>query len=221
MKFIRIIGILLILFVVSLTAERCFKCKCPKIKTVECSISSFSINQLDGEELKRIMAGSLPAGVVDNPLECRKDFGIEFVFETKNTVIANCKPVNSLFIQSAYACECEEYQYYAREGIISILVFSDKDFDETHPAGTDITEFFKIHEWDATQYPYLAKLTSFESYFKYPRPSPASVIYHDYWYRFYCVLMATDIEAGEYEFTFVVNLSDERTLEQSIKAVLQ
>jgi len=203
MKFIRIIGILFVLFVVSLITEKCVidgfddYCKCPKSESFEYSISSFSFKQYDG-------LAALPSYV-----ECRRDFGIWFVFETEKTVIANCKPLNSLFMQSAYACSCINNAYYPKDRIISIQVFSDKDFGETHPSGTDIADFFNvlmgIH----------GGIISFESFFEHPIP---------YWSvlsDFVCVLTATTIKAGEYEFTFVVNLSDERTLEQSIKTVLR
>jgi len=198
MKIIKIVGILLILFVVSLITERCgLYCECPKPKSFEYSISSFSFKQYDG-------LAALPSYV-----ECRRDFGIRLVFETEKTVIANCKPLNSLFMQSAYACSCNNDTYYPKDSIISIQVFSDKDFGETHPAGTDIAEFFKvltgIH----------GPIISFESYFE--RPIEDWRVLSD----FVCVLTETNIKTGEYEFTFVVNLSDGRTLKQSIKTILK
>ena len=205
MKFFRKIGVLLILFVVSLTIETCINCKCPKIKSFEYSISSFNIIQSD-------LIG------INVPPECRKDFAIWFVFETENTAIANCKPVNSLFMQSAYACDCSGDMYYPKDKIVSIQVFSDKDFDETHPAGSDIAEFFKIRELgNYIQNQWQLTLVSFESYFEYP-PQTFSGSPH---IEIPCVLTATTIEAGEYEFIFVFKLSDERTLEQSMKSVLE
>jgi hypothetical protein len=214
MKFFRVIGILLILLVVSLTTKRCSTDRnCPKVKSYESSFSSFEIHQLDGEELISIMN---PSGVVA-PSGCRKDFGIEFVFEMENTEIANCKPVHSLFIQSAYA-DCPTPNYNPKERIISIQVFSDKGFDETHPAGTNITEFFKIYETEYKQNQWYVILIPFESYFK---SLPAYFDSKPSFIKYLCVLTATTIEAGEYEFTFVVSLSDERTLEKSIKAVLE
>ena len=196
MRIFRIIGILLFLLVVSLIMERC--CKCSNPKSIEYSILSFSFKQYDG------------LSVIPEYVECRKDFGIWFIFETEKKVIANCKPVIFLIMQSAYAvCECIEDTYYPKDKIISIQVFSDKDFGETHPSGTDISEFFKIlvgiH----------GGLISFESYFE--RPTDDWRVLSD----FVCVITTTPIKAGEYEFTFVVSLSDGRTLEQSIKAVLK
>jgi hypothetical protein len=121
-------------------------------------------------------------------------------------------------MQSAYACDCEGDIYYPKDKVVSIQVFSDKDFDETHPAGSDIAEFFKIRELgNYVQNQWQLTLVSFESYFEYP----AQTFSGNPHIEIPCVLTATTIEAGEYEFTFVFKLSDERTLEQSMKSVLE
>jgi len=196
MKYFRKIKILLILFVVGLTIETCYEekfrddCNCPE-GVNECSISSFSIDQVDEVSLSR--------HPIPESLECRKDFALVLRFYLESTFIAKCKPFNSLFLQSAYACSCY-YPCSPKDSIISTRIFSDKDFGEAHPAGTDIAELFKI--WTGE-----SELISFED-FKFP-----------YIARFACVLTETTIEEGEYEFTFVVNLSDERTLKQSLKVV--
>ena len=199
MKFFRIIGVFLTLFVVNLVFESCIDNRCPKSKKFEYSILSFSLTQLDLE----VWFSALPDYV-----EFRRDFGVQFIFETEKTVMAkNCKPVNSLFMRSVYALDCVPDTYFPKEKIISIQVFSDKDFGETHPAGTDVAEFFKVlMGFD---------IVSFESFFENPVEELSFLL------NFVCVLTATNIKAGEYEFTFVVNLSDERTLEQSIKSVLE
>ena len=205
LKFFRMIGILLIFLVIGLTMERC--CRCPKTKSFEYSISSLSVEQLDHETLIWLMNKLQQAG---NPIEFRKDFGVVFLFETASTVIANSNSIHSFFIQSAYACDCEAPTHYPKESITSIKVFSDKDFGETHPAGTNISDFFKIEDSRS-------QLTSFENYLEYFPPSFDGGV--SLWFR--CLVTATTIEAGEYDFTFVVELTDERIFEQSIKAVLE
>ena len=204
MKFFRMIGIL---FVVSLTMDRCgMDCReCPDVESFKYTISSFSITPLNREQLLKIMNNIQQAG---NMIEFRKDFGVNFLFETEQ--IANRKPVHSLFIQSAYACKCPAPMFYPKDSIVSIQIYSDKSFDETHPAGANIAEFFKIDEF--------SQLTSFEDYLKYTAPAFTSLFPYS-WFR--CVLTATTIEEGEYEFTFVVGLSDDRILEQSIKTILE
>ena len=206
MKIFRMIGLLLFLFIVSLTVGNCLPRKCRKTYKYEYSISSFSIRNFNRKELIWINYYIQQAGIT---IECRNDFGVDLVFETENTLIANCQPVNYLFMQSAHA-DCPFDMYYPKENIISIQIFSDRDFCETHPSGTNIVEFFKIYD-GAPLY-----LISFEDYLKYPLPTDGR-----FYLQFRCVLTTAAIEAGEYEFTFVVELSDERIFEQSIKSVLQ
>jgi len=206
LKFFIFVCILLVLSAVGLIVKSCTDCNCPPTKTFEYSISSFSVNQLERGDLMWIMNNIQQAG--GNLIEFREDFGVCIAFEIENTIIANYKPVYSLFIQSAYA-DCPPGTFYPKNRIISIQVFSDKNFSETYPAGMDIAEFFKIYEGGS-------RLASFESYVNL---APSFSSPPDIWFR--CVLTATAIEANEYKFTFVVGLSDERILEQSIKAILE
>jgi len=201
MEFFKKIGILLILFIVGLTIETCnkevlYECNCPESK-YECSILSFSVDQVNEDDLSR--------RPIPESLECRKDFALVFKFDVERTFIAKCKPVHSLFLQSAFACSCYSPSYL-KESIISIQVFSDKDFGETHPAGTDIAELFKILIGGT-------KLLSFEDFIELPDITS--------YLRFACVLTETSIDEGEYEFTFVVNLADERSYEQSVKNIFK
>jgi len=107
-------------------------------------------------------------------------------------------------MQSAFACSCY-YPSYLKESITSIRVFSDKDFGETYPAGTDIADLFKILISGT-------KSISIEDF----------IDFHDimtYHSKFVCVLTENTIDEGEYEFTFVVDLADERTFEQSVTSI--
>ena len=195
--------------------ESCLRC--PKYQPGEYSLSSFYTSPLSNKEIMSVIGGEQYAGET-NPYPFRTDFGVYIYFQCKtdSTIEANYKPVNSLFIQSAYAFNCGDRPiFYPIDSIISIQVFSDKDFGETHLAGTDIAKFFKICEWNyATRVP---SLTSFEDYLKRPAP----ILNGFYAIYFHCLITATNVESGEHNFRFVVKLSDERILEQSIKGVLE
>ncbi len=214
-KVIILFVAILSLLAAGLIIESC--CKCEELPPSEYSFSSFEIHPMDNKAIMSAMEGYVGAGGADeNPFVFRKDFGvaIEFIAYDVN-MLANCRHAGSFF-PSAYACECPGSILYPKDSIVSIQVFSDKDFDETHLAGADIAEFFQIREWDShTSSPWL---TSFESYFK--RPAPVFYEGGFYWW-ITCLLTATNLKSGEYEFHFVVRLSDKRTLEQSVKAVLQ
>lgn len=200
---------------ISLTFETCLLCKCGPPSSFEYSIVSFDTYLLDKEAIKSYMEGHNDASG-ENPMNAiREDFGIQIVFETLTLPIAKCKPVSFSLIQSAYACSCEDGMFYPKESIVSVQVFSNKSFGETYPTGSDVAEFFQVREWDGrTSYPWLS---SFKNYFEHP----ADIANEGFFFNIYCFLTAKNIEGGEYEFTFVVKLSDDRVLEQSIKAVLE
>jgi hypothetical protein len=216
MKILKAIVVLFALFFVGLIIE---SCRCPQTYSYEYSLSSFEIYPLDNEAILSLM-GSAAGGGDENPLVFRKDFGAEIEFKTNIKLLANQKHVGSFFIQTTYAFSCPEDTYEPREHIVSLQVFSDRDFGETHPAGANIAEFFKVSEWN---WYYEGKeslfpgLTSFEDYFQ--RPAPTFNAPPDY--RINCLITETELEAGEYEFRFVVTLSDGRILENSIIAVLE
>ena len=198
MKILKKIGILLSLFVVGLTIETCSKetfydCNCPESK-IECSVLSFSVDHVDEVTLS----------LLPESLEYRKDFALVLDFDVERTFIAKCEPVHSLFMQSAFACSCY-YPSYLKESITSIRVFSDKDFGETHPAGTDIAELFKILISGT-------KSLSVEDFIEHQ-----DIMMNRS--QFICVLTENTIDEGEYEFTFVVDLADERTFEQSVTSI--
>jgi len=215
MKIFKIIAIWVTLLVVSVAIESCFNC--PETFSFQYSLSSFEIHPIDKETIMSLM-GNGRSDADSNPLVFRKDFGVEIKF-IADIKLANSGCAGSFFMQSAYAWSCEPDYFYPKNSIVSIQVFSDKDFGEKYPAGSNIAEFFQIREWpggyyEETPFPWL---TSFEEYFKRPAP----VFSSNFDYSIICLLTATTIEAGEYKFNFVIKLSDDRIIEQSITAVLQ
>jgi len=214
MKIIKVIAVLLSISIVSLIVQSCF---CTKYPPGKYSLLSFSVSPLDSERIIRVIGGTLYTGETE-PYPFRTDFGVRISFQYKidSTIVTKHEPVKSLFIQSAYALiTCPGPIFYPIDSITSIQVFSDKDFGETHLAGADISEFFKIREWNGqTPFPWL---TSFEDYLK----RPATILDGSIFIYFRCLITATDVEAGEHNFRFVVRLSDERVLEQSVKGVLE
>ena len=166
---------------------------------------------MSDEVLNNFMTIAPSVGDLDLSLVCRKDFGLWIAFYA-DPIVAKRHPLNSLFIQSAYALDCVGDICSVKDSIISIQVFSDKDFGETS-AGSDIAEFFRLLKWD--EHSLSSKLISFEDYLGFPKPDFGES--RNFSIR--CFLTNIAIEPGEYEFTFVVGLSDERTLTQSIKTV--
>ena len=214
-KVFAVVTVWLILLILSVIVDSCIRC--PKTFSYQYSLSSFEIHPIGNEEIMSLM-GNGRSGADENPLVFRKDFGVQIEFKADINMLANRVRVNSFFIQSAYAWSCEHDRFYPKNSIVSIKVFSNKDFSEIYPAGSNVAEFFQIREWsgNVNEYGPFPWLTSFEDYFQ--RPAPEFWAFFDY--KINCLITAINIEAGEYEFRFVVGLSDERVLEQTIKAVL-
>lgn len=47
------------------------------------------------------------------------------------------------FANTAYACSCAEQEYNPEQAIVSLRVFTATDYDVTHPAGSEVTAYFR------------------------------------------------------------------------------
>lgn len=64
-----------------------------------------------------------------------------------STVICYNRPVNS-FVNTAYALSCKEAEFRNNATIRSYRLYSNKDFDISHPAGTDLFDLFYLDNKD-------------------------------------------------------------------------
>lgn len=71
-------------------------------------------------------------------------YGIRVTIQRSEDVCM--KRNNSLFTQSAYACDCDFDKYFPRDSIVAVVVKTENDFDEEHPAGSDISDLFEVDE---------------------------------------------------------------------------
>ena len=74
-------------------------------------------------------------------------YGIRLYLEREKVVVACAKPINSIFIQSAYATSCKcppEFLYFPNDSIVSIKVFTVNNFDNQHLENSDITDYFRV-----------------------------------------------------------------------------
>lgn len=69
-------------------------------------------------------------------------YGLLIHFDTEETVFSTCES-NGL-ISSAYACKCGPDYFSPRDSLNSIRIFTLQYFDALHPAGSDISEYFKL-----------------------------------------------------------------------------
>lgn len=205
MKFSKTACVLLIFLIAGLIAESCFDCH-PSYFT--CSIASLKLVSVDDREEYLEIAGHRPVS--------RSHYGIRIYFDMEK-YIAECRRSRS-FIQSANAMEqCKDY-YSLKDSIASIRIFSDRNFDASHPSGADISDCFMIREHVVTSTVPLVEslvLIPLTDYLKNFVPNDYGDI------GTITCMLATPPDTGEYTFTVIAHLSDGRELEQSIKTVLE
>ncbi|MDR2928171.1 MAG: DUF5034 domain-containing protein [Cytophagaceae bacterium] len=217
-KLFKAACILLISFITALIAESCdLGAKCDALTYYDCNFKSLYLWQAENLGSDQAPAQVEPRRVL------RENYGIYMSFEM-NIEVREVQPVEqtakrqrteSLFIQSAYAVAPECDFYTQKDTIEYIQIFSDRDFDTSHPAGSDITDCFYATEHYTSENnvsvnDYLNELVKYYSRVDITWPVGVSL---------YC-MPKTPPDAGEYTFTVVAQLSDGRRLEQSIKAVL-
>lgn len=69
----------------------------------------------------------------------QKQFGIRFELEYKIIAAALKK---SMWINSAYACDCALSRFFIADSITSISLVTLNNLDYSHPAGSDVTDYF-------------------------------------------------------------------------------
>jgi len=87
--------------------------------------------------------------VVEGGTILKEAYGIQIEFALLQ--LACNKPFSFSAFNSAYAFKCEcppEIQYLAQDTISSIQIKAINDFDQTHPANSDISDYFKVLDYD-------------------------------------------------------------------------
>lgn len=89
--------------------------------------------------------------VVTNSTTVPKNaYGIKVNFHRE--IVAFNKKALPTFFQSAYAFSCEcppPLEILAKDSIVTFKIFSVYDFDSNHSSNSDISEFFKIFNYDS------------------------------------------------------------------------
>ncbi|UXE66480.1 MAG: DUF5034 domain-containing protein [Chryseotalea sp. WA131a] len=118
----------------------CCDCIDPVLKNY--SNLSMTVDNLDNGGEKPIVTNS--ATVPKNA------YGIKVNFHRE--IVACNKKTSPTFFQSAYAFSCDcppPLEIMAKDSIVTFKVFSVYDFDSNHPAYSDISEFFKIFNYNS------------------------------------------------------------------------
>ena len=170
----------------------CCNCLEPVIKHY--TNKTLTINHLDN-------SGSAPV-IASSDTVRKSAYGIRMNL-VRETVVCNHNRT-SLFISSAYAfkCDCEPpNQILPRDSITALHISTVNDFDATHPAGSDVTEYF--YQYQKNNYRSIPDYLSRQAEVVFDAAQDSLVV--DF------LLMQAPAAAGIYSFEIAVTLSDGRT----------
>jgi len=93
-------------------------------------------------------SGQAPA-IVDKGVIHKEAYGIQIEYSL--LPLACNKPFSFSAFNAAYAYSCRcppDIQYLAQDTISAIRIKNLNDFDQTHPADSDISDYFKVLDYD-------------------------------------------------------------------------
>ena len=139
-------------------------------------------------------------------------YGIRLYLEREKIVVARAKPINSIFIQSAYATSCEcppEFLYFPSDSIVSIKIFTVNNFDIQHLENSDVTNYFRVADSYSTVDSYVANMR-----YTFASGYARGVQYWEQELKLDLLLMTAPTANNKHQFKIQVELSDGRILEQ-------
>lgn len=174
-------------------------CNCPEPVLSQYTNCSLEIQNLDnaGTELKASTNNEIP----------KKAFGIRLKINLKEDMCMGTVP--TLFMSSANAFSCDCYPEWIAspiDSITSIHIYTVNEFDATHPAGVDVSDYFHVFE--------------FNEFYRLPEYiNRHTNILFDYYIDDFIIplqwdllLMSAPTSGVEHQFKVQVNLSDGRVL---------
>lgn len=171
----------------------CVNCNCPPIRTIYYTNKGISLKNMDA---------ALPQPSVTNAgIIASTKYGIQVQLLTQQLTLLKPR-ITFGIMQSAYACSCPEDDFIAKEDIFSLKVFSDQDFDSTHPKNTDLSLYFKAKRYDT--------LLPIIDYIKSSKDMGYISSYDFYEGIFLQVAPSAN---KKHKFKVVITLTDGRTLE--------
>jgi hypothetical protein len=113
----------------------CVDCNCGPVSKIHFTKKSFTLKNLDA---------SLPQPMVSSAaIIASANYGMQIQLLTENLAVRK-QNINWGLMQTAQACSCPEISFIAKEDITSIAIFSNNDFDASHPKNTDLSLYFKV-----------------------------------------------------------------------------
>ena len=181
-----------------------YSCVCNVITKYESySHTTLLLKNLDNSGAQAIETESLQIN--------KNTYGIRLYLIREKYVVARTKPINSIFIQSAYATSIEcppEYFYSPNDSIVSIKIFTINNFDNQHSENSDITDYFRVaHSYSTVENDVANRRYSYGSDAEFEKSCGKEI-------KIDLLLMTAPTISHLYQFKIQVKLSDRRILEQ-------
>jgi len=177
-------------------------CDCPLTTEYQYSFDYISVYNLDnsGNELIISQTNIIP----------KKAYGILIDFSLLKVGLNNIQ-LEGFPVANAFDCFCPaETQYTPKDTIVSITITTNNDFDNQHPAESNISDLFKLLGSD--RYITIQEfLRMSEKIYEYTKPENEKID---------LFLLQPPEVAGEYSFKVEVLLSDNRLLTMTANPVI-
>lgn len=153
--------------------------------------------------------GRNPSETISNTIK-KTAYGIRLRLEAKEDVCEKSR--NYLFLPSAYALSCDcppELEYLPLDSILALKIITVNDFDTTHAANADVSDYFRIYE----SY-YFSTLTEYLN-----KDAPIYYNEQERAIQLDFLLMNSPTTGTEHQFKIEIDLSDGRKLVQHTPSV--
>ncbi|RZK15707.1 MAG: DUF5034 domain-containing protein [Pedobacter sp.] len=190
---IKKIFFVLALALISQLVVSCVDCNCLPKQTFKVSYKGIVLRNLDSpnELLQSSTATAIPA----------TRYGILIEFATEKIAWRIPKATFGL-ISSAYACDCIGDDYFPIEEISALQIFSNNDFDPSHPKGTELSAHFKFKRDKA-----MFSVADYIKSLKEQNHNSNSVFFQGLF------LQTAPTGTKKHKFKIIITLSDNRVLE--------
>lgn len=154
MRIRRVLILFTVTFIIQIVGSCCGCAGCEEALTNHYSFKSVAVTHLDNSGAKPI-ASSGPV--------LKYAYGVGVTIEREQLAMISDVPRYSFF-QSAYACDCVGNEYIPKDTLSTFKIFTVNDFDDTHPAGSDVSDYYRISNLNAyTQLDHYVDMYGFDT----------------------------------------------------------
>ncbi len=175
----------------------------------DCEDSDFSNYTNCSFEIKNLDHSGADLFITDESQVKKEAFGLQLQLSRKEDICLIKKP---LFISTAYGTSCDcppEKIYQPLDTISNIKITTLQDFDNTHLANTEITDYFQALQ--STEYLPISEFLN--------RKNGQLLSTFDFELVLNCMLLIPPTSSGIYQFQVDIALSDGRTFSKTSDSI--